>query len=159
MLPCAGGELFMQLEREGIFMEDTAWWTLFLFLLIYNTFIMQLHFEVCSLLCYQPRLAGENEPHHEYLITAFKSLCSFYLAEISMALGHLHQKGIIYRDLKPENIMLNNQGMCRIYSAVPVLNLSVCLACGDAGFKFLSETEKNVLLLHKGPFTRLFRVW
>jgi hypothetical protein len=21
-----GGELFMQLEREGIFMEDTAWW-------------------------------------------------------------------------------------------------------------------------------------
>lgn len=28
-----------------------------------------------------------------------------------MALGHLHQKGIIYRDLKPENIMLNNQGL------------------------------------------------
>lgn len=22
---CAGGELFMQLEREGIFLEDTAW--------------------------------------------------------------------------------------------------------------------------------------
>uniref|UniRef100_A0A3B3DPN0 Ribosomal protein S6 kinase n=1 Tax=Oryzias melastigma TaxID=30732 RepID=A0A3B3DPN0_ORYME len=53
----SGGELFMQLEREGIFMEDTA---------------------------------------------------CFYLAEISMALGHLHQKGIIYRDLKPENIMLND---------------------------------------------------
>ncbi|XP_020785874.1 ribosomal protein S6 kinase beta-1 isoform X1 [Boleophthalmus pectinirostris] len=59
----SGGELFMQLEREGIFMEDTA---------------------------------------------------CFYLAEISMALGHLHKKGIIYRDLKPENIMLNNNGHVKL---------------------------------------------
>ncbi|XP_061658764.1 ribosomal protein S6 kinase beta-1 isoform X1 [Syngnathoides biaculeatus] len=59
----SGGELFMQLEREGIFMEDTA---------------------------------------------------CFYLAEISMALGHLHQKGIIYRDLKPENIMLNSNGHVKL---------------------------------------------
>ncbi|KAF3847997.1 hypothetical protein F7725_021025, partial [Dissostichus mawsoni] len=59
----SGGELFMQLEREGIFMEDTA---------------------------------------------------CFYLAEISMAMGHLHQKGIIYRDLKPENIMLNNHGHVKL---------------------------------------------
>merc|ERR1719354_1007615 len=59
----SGGELFMQLEREGILMEDAA---------------------------------------------------CFYLAEISMALGHLHQKGIIYRDLKPENIMLSNQGHVKL---------------------------------------------
>ena len=37
-------------------------------------------------------------------------LCSFYLGEITLALGHLHSQGIIYRDLKPENIMLNSQG-------------------------------------------------
>lgn len=37
-------------------------------------------------------------------------LCSFYLGEITLALGHLHSSGIIYRDLKPENIMLNQQG-------------------------------------------------
>jgi p70 ribosomal S6 kinase len=42
----SGGELFMHLEREGIFMEDTA---------------------------------------------------SFYLAEIILALEHLHCQGIIYR--------------------------------------------------------------
>lgn len=38
------------------------------------------------------------------------SVCSFYLGEITLALGHLHSNGIIYRDLKPENIMLNHEG-------------------------------------------------
>uniref|UniRef100_A0A8P4GDS6 Ribosomal protein S6 kinase n=1 Tax=Dicentrarchus labrax TaxID=13489 RepID=A0A8P4GDS6_DICLA len=37
-----------------------------------------------------------------------------YVTGISMALGHLHQKGIIYRDLKPENIMLNNNGHVKL---------------------------------------------
>ncbi|XP_067034024.1 ribosomal protein S6 kinase beta-1-like isoform X2 [Acropora muricata] len=55
----SGGELFMHLEREGIFMEDTA---------------------------------------------------CFYLAEIVLAMEHLHNQGIIYRDLKPENILLDTQG-------------------------------------------------
>jgi p70 ribosomal S6 kinase len=59
----SGGELFMQLEREGIFMEDTA---------------------------------------------------SFYLAEITLALEHLHSHGIIYRDLKPENILLDNNGHIKL---------------------------------------------
>eukprot|EP01135_Chromosphaera_perkinsii_P001410 Nk52_evm11s167 gene=Nk52_evmTU11s167 len=55
----SGGELFMQLEKEGIFMEEVA---------------------------------------------------LFYLAEITLALGHLHKLGIIYRDLKPENILLDKEG-------------------------------------------------
>ncbi|CAI8015167.1 Ribosomal protein S6 kinase beta-2 [Geodia barretti] len=55
----SGGELFTLLEREGVFLEDSA---------------------------------------------------SFYLGEITLALGHLHSNGIIYRDLKPENIMLNSEG-------------------------------------------------
>ncbi|XP_011896834.1 PREDICTED: ribosomal protein S6 kinase beta-2 isoform X3 [Cercocebus atys] len=64
ILEClSGGELFMHLEREGIFLEDTA---------------------------------------------------CFYLAEITLALGHLHSQGIIYRDLKPENIMLSSQGHIKL---------------------------------------------
>ena len=30
----------------------------------------------------------------------------FYLAELALAISHLHSLGIIYRDLKPENILL-----------------------------------------------------
>ncbi|KHJ44009.1 kinase domain protein [Trichuris suis] len=34
----------------------------------------------------------------------------FYLAELALALEHLHSLGIIYRDLKPENILLDDEG-------------------------------------------------
>lgn len=58
-----GGELFMHLEREGTFTEETA---------------------------------------------------CFYLAEITLALEHLHSCGIIYRDLKPENILLDKDGHVKL---------------------------------------------
>ena len=41
----------------------------------------------------------------------FVYCCSFYLAEITLAIEHLHEQGIIYRDLKPENILLDQHGM------------------------------------------------
>ncbi|KAI3388138.1 hypothetical protein SNEBB_001198 [Seison nebaliae] len=34
----------------------------------------------------------------------------FYLAELTLALEHLHKLGILYRDLKPENILLDCSG-------------------------------------------------
>ena len=34
----------------------------------------------------------------------------FYIAELILALEHLHQHGIVYRDLKPENILLDANG-------------------------------------------------
>jgi len=34
----------------------------------------------------------------------------FFVAEVGMALGHLHANEIVYRDLKPENILLDQVG-------------------------------------------------
>ena len=36
----------------------------------------------------------------------------FYAAEITSAVGYLHDLNIVYRDLKPENILLNRHGQC-----------------------------------------------
>ena len=39
-----------------------------------------------------------------------ESITKFYLAQIGLALGHLHAQSIIYRDIKLENILINSRG-------------------------------------------------
>jgi len=34
----------------------------------------------------------------------------FYVVQIALALGHLHERKIVYRDLKPENILMDTDG-------------------------------------------------
>eukprot|EP00913_Durusdinium_trenchii_P020049 g18843.t1 len=37
----------------------------------------------------------------------------FYVACVTEALAHLHEKNVIYRDLKPENLLLDVHGFCK----------------------------------------------
>ena len=38
----------------------------------------------------------------------------FYIAELILAIQHLHQKNIVYRDLKPENILIYSDGHIKL---------------------------------------------
>ncbi|KAF2712458.1 serine/threonine-protein kinase-like protein psk1 [Pleomassaria siparia CBS 279.74] len=39
-----------------------------------------------------------------------EEVAAFYMAEMILALDHLHRLGIVYRDLKPENCLLDSEG-------------------------------------------------
>ncbi|PAA62358.1 hypothetical protein BOX15_Mlig004448g1 [Macrostomum lignano] len=57
---------------------------------------------------------GELFTHLERHGVFTEATARFYLAEIVLALGHLHQHGIVYRDLKPENILLDTEGHVKL---------------------------------------------
>jgi serine/threonine protein kinase len=41
-----------------------------------------------------------------------EEISSFYAAEVTLALEHLHASGVIHRDLKPENLLLDDRAHC-----------------------------------------------
>uniref|UniRef100_A0A6A7FRR2 non-specific serine/threonine protein kinase n=2 Tax=Hirondellea gigas TaxID=1518452 RepID=A0A6A7FRR2_9CRUS len=61
----------------------------------------------------------------------------FYLAELALALSHLHTLGIIYRDLKPENILLDADGH------ISLTDFGLCKESltGEKAFSFCGTVE------------------
>lgn len=52
--------------------------------------------------------------HLERMGSLSEDTVRFYMAELSSALGFLHEKRIIHRDLKPDNILLDERGHAHI---------------------------------------------
>ncbi|KAK9457939.1 kinase-like domain-containing protein [Dipodascopsis uninucleata] len=82
----------------------------------------------------------------------------FYIAELILALEHLHNHDIVYRDLKPENILLDANG----HIALCDFGLSKAnLASNDTTNTFCGTTEylaPEVLLDDQG-YTKMVDFW
>lgn len=87
-------------------------------MLIKNPFIIQLHFAFQTAtkfylgLEYAP--GGELFYHMEQFGLIPVDDARLYIAEIAIALNHLHKLGIVYRDLKPENILFDIDGHVKL---------------------------------------------
>ncbi|OHT16605.1 AGC family protein kinase [Tritrichomonas foetus] len=57
---------------------------------------------------------GELFFHMQKLGALPLDVVKLYIAEISLALNHLHSHGIVYRDLKPENVLIDADGHIKL---------------------------------------------
>ena len=43
-----------------------------------------------------------------------ETITRFYIAQMALAVNHLHSHSVLYRDLKPENMLLDRAGYCKL---------------------------------------------
>lgn len=57
---------------------------------------------------------GDLSLHLAQRVTFEEYTAKFYIAELILAIEHIHEKDIVYRDLKPENILLDQDGHIKL---------------------------------------------
>jgi len=82
-----------------------------------------------------------KESHKEGRLIATKE-ATFYLAELVLALEHLHSKDIVHRDIKPENIFIDNEGHLALGDLGLAIKQDPCVErtifwgrCGSYGYR------------------------
>jgi len=79
-----------------------------------------------------------NELYHllNQVSTLNEQQAKFYIAEIVVALEHMHSLGIVYRDLKPENIMIDLTGHIKIidFGLSEFIAKKKLKVCGTSGY-------------------------
>lgn len=71
-----------------------------------------------------PELPLPNNEKRKYGGHLTEAVAIPIIAEMVLALEHLHSKGVVYRDLKPENIMISDDGHIRLGDFGLAKNLS-----------------------------------
>jgi len=92
---------------------------------------------------------GGHLLHHMHKESIFSEpQAKFYIAEVILALEHLHELNIIHRDLKPENVLLDSSGHCVLtdfgFAKENVLTLESCSSfCGTLEYMAPEVVKKS----------------
>ncbi|TRY69908.1 hypothetical protein DNTS_015364 [Danionella cerebrum] len=94
---------------SGLRWNGTSWWRLIIPLLLSYTMTEGKLYLILDFL-----RGGDLFTRLSKEVMFTEEDVKFYLAELALALDHLHGLGIIYRDLKPENILLDEDGHIKL---------------------------------------------
>ena len=119
---------------------------------IRHPFIVRLHYAFQSeskLHLVMDFVNGGHLLHHMHKESIFsESQAKFYIAQVVLALEHLHSLNIIHRDLKPENVLLDSTGHTVLtdfgFAKENVLTPECCSSfCGTLEYMAPEVVKKN----------------